>query len=132
MSARRLRHLIAGIPHESALGVALDVYHPGWSNAEELLALLAELQHDHSRLFIVANSKKGTPVPKPLHINRPRGAAATDADRGVGKRPATSDELVRWFGGRARYSGKRHGRARCEAGHFVRAGAPCSRCGTGG
>lgn len=112
--------------------------------------MVAELVHENTRAFVIANSKKGTQAPKPLEIPRPpRRRETTDpspltsGETGpVRKRPATSEELVAFFGGNARYTGAKKdpslelgttGRARCERGHYVKAGAPCRRCaGTAG
>lgn len=132
VSARRLRTLIAAIPLESALGLALGAYTPAWTNNEELLALIAEQIHENTRAFVIAHSKRGAAAPPALRIPRPdrdsaRAAGATDR-----KRPATSEELVAFFGGSARYTGKpsRHtaSSTRCDRGHFTSPGQPCRRC----
>lgn len=131
ISLRRLRSLIGGLPHESAFGLALGAYTPGWGNAEELLALIAELTHDSNRLFVVANSRKGTAIPKRLELERPprKGQKKT-------YRNATSEEIAAMFGlGAIRYTGPpvetvsgANVRARCARGHFTSRDGPCRRC----
>lgn len=59
---------------------------------------MAELTDYGNRLFLMANSKKGTQAPKPIQISRPgrQQAVAPDAP----PRPqASPDEIARFFGG---------------------------------
>lgn len=93
------------MPIDAVLYVALGYTTPGWGATEELLASTVE-QIDHTnRLIFAANTKQGTPLPDPIRIPRP-----TDGeDDAPTKRPATSEELAVWFGGRGspaiRYTG---------------------------
>lgn len=99
-----------GIPlHDSALGRALGSRQAGeWGNVEELLKVIAEQVDAGNRLFVRANSKRSAQQPKPLEITRPEPRrpkghkAAVEAPK---KRPATSEELVAFFGGAARFTG---------------------------
>lgn len=43
----------------------------GWDTKTELLATIAELIDQNSRLFIMANSKQGAKPPTPIKIPRP-------------------------------------------------------------
>lgn len=107
--------------------------------------MVAELVHENTRAFVIANSKKGTAPPKALEVPRPPRrhdttdpSPLTSGETGPArKRPATSEELVAFFGGAARYTGKAKdsslelgatARARCAAGHYVKDGTPCRRC----
>lgn len=73
IGARRLINLIEWLPPESALARSCDPLYAGtgWDNKTELLATIAELVDQHSRMFFIANSKKGTHPPKPIKIPRP-------------------------------------------------------------
>jgi hypothetical protein len=139
ISARRLYVLIAGLPLEgSALARSVGGDRPGWGNTEELLAGLCELVDITNRQFFMAHSKKGTPPPKPLKVQRP---AALDEEPKK-RRLATSEELRAFFGasgGTIRYTGHEPsesvelvaaapGPARCPAGHFARPGQACTAC----
>lgn len=42
-----------------------------WGNAEELIALVAELLHEQTRVLIRLLGGKSSQVPKPLHVPRP-------------------------------------------------------------
>jgi len=127
MSVRRLRNLVTAIPPESSFGLAMGAYRPGWSNAEELLAIIAELVDQNTRMFVIANSKKGTQAPKPIDIQRP--TRVTDAEAKEPKRrQATPAELRAWFGGAVRVSKRGVGRSRCARGHFVKPGTACAQC----
>jgi hypothetical protein len=64
---RRLRALIEGLP-PSAMFWRRE---PGWGTTEELLALNAEVTHSAIRVLLAAFSKKGSSLPKPLHVPRP-------------------------------------------------------------
>lgn len=57
---------------------------------ESLTALMVEVLDRHDRHFIIANSKKNAPKPKPLRIPRPGKAKK--------KRNATGDELAALVG----------------------------------
>lgn len=92
---RRLFSLVSKLPPESALAASLQGEAFGWRNSEELLALIAELLDLNNRLFVQANSKPGSPRPKPLEIPRPY--RATEPDRPQPK--ATADEITRFFKG---------------------------------
>lgn len=88
---------------------------------------MAELVDQGNRLYVMAHSKRGTPAPKPIKINRP-------GDERKRKRKATADELAAFMGGRVRYSGPPQApgvpleRLRCEQGHYVAQGRPCRVC----
>ncbi len=85
------------IPQHGAVGRARGALQAQtWQNNEELLAVIAELLHDNTRAFIMANSKKGTPAPKQLKIPRPLRTNQKPAK----KRKATIAELKRFFGER--------------------------------
>lgn len=73
MGSRRIEAMVNALPIDSATVRAYDPEFAGrgWDTKTELLALIAEVVDQHQRLFYMANAKKGTPVPKPLHIPRP-------------------------------------------------------------
>lgn len=72
-----------------------------WDTRAELLAAVAELVDYGNRLFLQANSKKGTKPPKPIQIARPGRQAAVAPD--APPRPqASADEIARFFGGAKR------------------------------
>lgn len=140
-SARRLGSLIGSIPPESAFGVEMGIYTPGWSTTDELVATSIELAHAHYAAFVKVNSKKGTAALKPLRIPRPehvRGDALDDDEREKtpgGKRLATAEEIAAFFGGNVRYTPAGDtppapaGQRRDAAGHYTTLdGRPCSRC----
>lgn len=94
------------VPLDGAVGLKLEAPAAiGWQNGEELLALVAELLDQANRLYFVAHTKKGTPVPTALEVPRPeRTARQTDPVRP--KRNATSEELAEMFGSTTiRYTG---------------------------
>ncbi len=136
LSWRRFRSLVAGLPPtDSALGRALAIRQVGeWGLTEDLLAFLIEVVDLGNRSFVSAHSKKGASKPRPITIPRPpaprRKGEAPPVDEPGKKRMATSEELVAFFGGTARYTGPKRplDRARCALGHYVRAGKPCRRC----
>lgn len=82
---------------DSALGASTGSYRPGWTNIEELLAIIAETVDRGNRQFAIAFSKRGAGSPQPLKIPRPYERKK--------RRPATSEDLVEMFGGVARYTG---------------------------
>lgn len=82
---------------DSALGASTGDYRPGWTNTEELLAVIAETVDRGNRNFATVFSKRGSGSPKPLKIPRPYERKT--------RRPATSEDLVEMFGGIARYTG---------------------------
>lgn len=135
LTLRRFRSLARGIPlRDSSIGEALELRQVGdWGNVEELLAGLIEVLDYGNRLFFSAHAKKGTSAPKPIKVHRPKPRGQSEEDVAE-RRPATSEELRAFFGGAVRYTGPAvddtaaPGPARCERGHFVKAGSPCSRC----
>jgi hypothetical protein len=104
MGLRRLRSLLSGLPWDSQLGRVLEVPDPAqtrWGNAEELLTILVNLTDMSIRNFIMANSKKGTPPPKPfVKITKPHEITEEKKP----KRQATPDEMRAFFGGNVRYA----------------------------
>lgn len=99
--------LVAGLPlADSNFGRALGLRQAGeWGNVEELLKLVAEQLDASNRLFIMANTKKGTPPPKPIKIERPPARRPKGAPKPAARRQATSEEMAQFFAGRARYKG---------------------------
>ncbi len=94
MGARRLAALINGLPLDSAL---VRSYDPdrlgrGWDLQTEMLAIVAELIDRHDRHFLMANTKRGTTIPKPLYIARP-----DDAKRGRSATPKTDPAALKRF-----------------------------------
>lgn len=90
------------LPADSATVRALDPA-PGWGNVEELLASLVELVHEGNRLFVYANTPKNKRVKIPaLTVPRPANVAG-DTEGVKKKRPATAEEMARFFGGAVRY-----------------------------
>jgi hypothetical protein len=76
----------------------------GWGNVEELLAALVELCHESNRLFILANTPKSRrPHIPPLRVPRPERPDGQTEHVHTRKRPASSEELARFFGGSVRY-----------------------------
>jgi hypothetical protein len=73
IGVRRLEALVNSLPRDSATVRALDpdFAGTGWNTQTELLATIAELIDQHSRLYIMANSKKGAQTPRPIKIPRP-------------------------------------------------------------
>lgn len=69
----------------------------GWSNTDELLALLAELV-DHSNRQFHAAHLKGSP-PKPLRVPRPH----EQAQQTEPLKPATVSEMKEFFAGAAQF-----------------------------
>lgn len=87
-----------GLPAESALARAHGAPLPGdWTNADELLAVLAELAHAQILLTLRINTEKGTRLPEPLTIPRPY----VDAEETKPKL-ASPEEIRRFFGARGR------------------------------
>lgn len=68
----------------------------GWTYTEELLALIAEILDQSTRLFIMANSKKGTKPPDPLEIQRPGQPSRKEREKQVRRNP-THGEIVDFF-----------------------------------
>lgn len=107
--------LISGLPPTgTAIARATGGDIPGWGNAEELLALIAELLDGGNRMFFSAHTKKGTTAPKPLEVRRPIAHDQADDDvelvEAPRKRQATSEEIKAFFGGGGgsiRYTGNR-------------------------
>jgi hypothetical protein len=84
---------------EGAVGQARGALQASqWKHTEELLAVIAELIHENTRAFVVVNSKKGGRPPEPLKITRPYQQSIKKA-----RRKATSEDLVKMFGGRVRH-----------------------------
>ncbi len=89
MSTRLLLNLVRALPPDSAIARATDPHAAvGWGNAEELLALLAELVDLGNRTFLSANARPGVRVPEPVQIPRPgesvevcRRASPSDVSR---------------------------------------------------
>lgn len=52
-----------------------------WHDDTHLLALIAELIHENTLLFLKANTKKGTQIPKRLRVPRPGDKPETVDDR---------------------------------------------------
>lgn len=72
LGVRRLTALVAGLPPAGSLGRDLDPFlAAGWDSATELTAMVAELVDHSNRMYLMANSKKGTRLPPPLFIPRP-------------------------------------------------------------
>lgn len=73
IGVRRLEALVNSLPRDSATVRALDPQFAGsgWDTQTELLATIAELVDQHSRLYIMANSKKGAKPPRAIQIPRP-------------------------------------------------------------
>lgn len=73
MGVRKLQSLIEGLPSDSALARDINPNTAGsdWGVAEELLALAVEVLDVGNRQFVIVNSKKGSPAPKPIKIPRP-------------------------------------------------------------
>lgn len=102
---RRLRALIRGLPLDSALGRSVAPHRLEWSTTEELLATLIEVTDAGNVMFFAAHSKPGTPRPRPIRVPRPGqpdGNGAEPARRR--RRPATADDMRRFFGGAVRYT----------------------------
>lgn len=89
---RRLHSLISGLPPNSALAREINP-ELDWGITEELLATALELIDLGNRQFVMANSKKGTPAPKPIKISRPWESKI--------KRSATPSEIGELMGGGA-------------------------------
>lgn len=68
ISTRRVVNLVRWLPPEAAVWRALE---QSWSTGEELQALTIELLDSIRRLYIQANTKKGTKLPEPIEIRRP-------------------------------------------------------------
>lgn len=92
-----------GLPLGSAFGRALGARET-WGNVEELLAVAIENIDATNRILYAANSKKGATQPKPIKVPRPSGQTG-ETDPVPKKRPATSEELARYFGANVRYTG---------------------------
>lgn len=97
MGVRRLNALANALPKDSALAHSIEPRTGTWSNEAELLKAIAELIDQNNRLFISANSKKGTQQPKPIEIPRPW---EDDKPR---RRAATSQEMAKFFKGHSTY-----------------------------
>jgi hypothetical protein len=108
MTVRRFRTLARGMPfHDSALGGALGARQPGeWGNVEELLALNAHIADATLRSFIKVHTKRHASTPA-LKIDRPPPRTPKIEPPKKARRQATSEELVAFFGGAARYTGRR-------------------------
>lgn len=90
-----------GLPLESNTLRKLGAWKPGeWHNVEELLAQIMETIYEGHRLFYKANAKKGSQPPPPLKVPRPAHVEEQTA-KAKKKRPATSEELARFFGNRS-------------------------------
>jgi hypothetical protein len=63
--------LVRNLPPEAAVWRDVDPDAAPWDLTRQLLASLVELTHAGQLLFLQANSKKGTKIPKPLVIPRP-------------------------------------------------------------
>jgi hypothetical protein len=84
--------LVKQIPLHGAFGRAVEaIQAQTWQQSEELLALIAELIDTNNRLLFMVNSKKGTPPPKALKIERPH-------QKPKKRRAATNEELIEMFG----------------------------------
>jgi hypothetical protein len=75
LGVRRIRALLHGLPRDSALmrhehGPTAD-----WGNAEELLALVAELVHSSIRVQAKPGSVKPLRIPRPYEQTRPNRQA---------------------------------------------------------
>lgn len=97
--------MIAGLPLNSAFGRKLGARET-WGNVEELLAALIEQVDAGNRLLYRINSKRGTKQPDPIKVPRPSGRDGETDPVPKKRRPATSEELVKFFGGAARFTGK--------------------------
>lgn len=64
----RLGHLGAG----ELATISDEVDRQSWGMSEELLATIAELLHHILRVHLTVHSKKGTKIPAPLTIPRPK------------------------------------------------------------
>lgn len=68
MSVRRYASLVKWLPPDAALWRATG---KDWSTTNELLSILIETLDTFRRMYLQANSKRGTNLPEPLHIPRP-------------------------------------------------------------
>lgn len=87
--------MIKQLPPGSPLHRATDPNGWSWGTTDELLAMLAELVDMGNRLFIQANSKKGSRQPKPLEITRPW--QSEEPPQQQTHRHATADEIRTFF-----------------------------------
>lgn len=92
---RRIRSLVSGLPHDSAVTRASLYGGQAWSNGDELLATLIEMTDHGNRMYFGAHTKKGTQVWDPVEINRPWKEAAEERRP---RRKATVSEMKNVFG----------------------------------
>ena len=96
VSMRRLRHLVAGLPKDSAFFRSAYPEAANWTQTHELLATLIEVTDAVHLRHLSAITKRGTRLPKPLSITRPNVKPKQ-------RRKATADDLKKIFGGAVRY-----------------------------
>jgi hypothetical protein len=97
---------VFALPRDSALVYALNPS-AGWTDTEELLAMVVEKVHDLTVLTLRAHfDLKGTAPPPPLHVPRPGepDAAPAAPDAEPAPRPMSPvAEQQRFFGGGVTY-----------------------------
>lgn len=86
LGVRRLRALVEGLPPDAMLWRRT----PGWGTEQELAAVQIEVTHAVVRTVIAAFSKRGSAIPKPLHVPRP-----TDARKQPPRRKATAADFAK-------------------------------------
>lgn len=91
----RVAALVEHLPPDAAAAAAQRDDPPGaWPRTDQLLALLLESSDMGHRLFLKANTKKGTDVGEPLKIEWPGRAAAAPPK----KRASTKAEIAAFLG----------------------------------
>lgn len=103
LSVRKLLSLIWGLPHGSALHIALHGDEARWTPGDYLLASAVDLLQVSNWLFVQANSKKGVRTPFPEPVKRPGKKTSAKPDQEP-KRFASAQEvrsfIARVTGGR--------------------------------
>ncbi len=93
-SLRRIRHLIAGLPRDSAFFRSAYPEVANWTQTHELLAMLIEVTDQvHLRHLGALGTKR---LPKAISITRPNVKPKP-------KRKATAEDIKKMFGGSVRY-----------------------------
>lgn len=89
-SFRWLEVHVLNLPNESETARAFGAYKPGdWTNADELAMGLFNEAQLTNYILLVANSAKGTSIPKPTMIRRPGGVPEQNRPK-----VATAEELA--------------------------------------